>query len=92
MFHFSNKYLYYSDINILIFSDGSKSVKGDHSGSIQERLEKSSIYYDLVDKEGQPSLEYEELRRRIRNNIQEMWWVWTYYSFIDREILEDDTI
>lgn len=58
----------------IIVGDGANAIKGDHLGSILERLEKSSNYYDLVDNQGQPSLNYEELRRRIRNNIQEMWY------------------
>lgn len=55
-------------------------MQGDHLGSIQDRLEKASAYYDLAEqpdrpKHGVPSLEYEELRRRVRNDIQEMWCV-----------------
>lgn len=49
-------------------------------GSVQERADRASIYYDLLDqhvgsKHNVPSLEYEELRRRIRNNVQEMWYI-----------------
>ncbi|XP_032682705.1 alpha-(1,6)-fucosyltransferase isoform X2 [Odontomachus brunneus] len=54
-------------------------MQGDHLGSIQDRLEKASAYYDLAEqvdrpKHGVPSLEYEELQRRVRNDIQEMWY------------------
>lgn len=60
----------------IIFRERSKSVQGDHLGSIQDRIEKVPVYYDLMDqqdklKHGAPA-EYEELRRRIRNDIQEM--------------------
>lgn len=48
-------------------------MKGDHLGSILDQLEKASIYPDPVEGHGKPSFEYEELKRRIRNNIQEMW-------------------
>lgn len=63
----------------IILGDGSKPVQGDHLGSIQEKLDKASLYYDLLDrqddsKHGVPSAEYEDLRRRVRNNIQEMWY------------------
>lgn len=62
----------------IISRERSKSIQGDHLGSIQEKLEKVSIYEDLLNhqdnvKHGIPSSEYEELRRRIRNNVQEMW-------------------
>lgn len=62
------------------YRDGSKHMQGDHLGTLQDRLEKASIYYDLFEngrqksvKNGEPTLEYEELRRRIGNGIQEMW-------------------
>ncbi|KAG7199674.1 hypothetical protein KM043_014264 [Ampulex compressa] len=63
----------------IILGEGSKSIQGDHLGSMQEKLEKASLYYDLLDhqdesKQGIPSKEYEELRRRVRNNVQEMWY------------------
>ncbi|KAF7407738.1 hypothetical protein HZH66_002275 [Vespula vulgaris] len=63
----------------IILRDGAKSIQGDHLGSAQERADRASIYYDLLDqhvrsKHNIPSLEYEELRRRIRNNVQEMWY------------------
>lgn len=53
-------------------------MQGDHLGSIQDRLEKASAYYDLAEQPDRPrhgvsSLEYEELRRQLRNDIQEMW-------------------
>ncbi|XP_015587832.1 alpha-(1,6)-fucosyltransferase isoform X2 [Cephus cinctus] len=46
---------------------------------LQEKYKKNPAYYDLLDhqdgpKTGVPSLEYEVLRRRIRNNVQEMWY------------------
>jgi len=60
----------------IISREGSKSIQGDHLGS--DKLEKASVYYDLTDhqdgsKHGVPSSEYEELRRRLRNDVQEMW-------------------
>ncbi|XP_046828927.1 alpha-(1,6)-fucosyltransferase [Vespa crabro] len=62
----------------IILRDGVKSIQGDHLGSVQERADRASIYYDLLDQhvgsKHIPSLEYEELRRRIRNNVQEMWY------------------
>lgn len=62
-----------------ILGEGSKSIQGDHLGSVQDKLEKASIYYDLMDhqdgsKHGVPSSIYEELRRRLRNDVQEMWY------------------
>jgi len=62
----------------IISREGSKSIQGDHLGSVQDKLEKASVYYDLTDhqdrsKLGVPSSEYEELRRRLRNDVQEMW-------------------
>ncbi|XP_066584476.1 alpha-(1,6)-fucosyltransferase isoform X2 [Prorops nasuta] len=63
----------------IILGEGTKSLQGDHLESIQENLEKASNYFDLIDQQnnvkyGVPSSEYEELRRRIRNNVQEMWY------------------
>lgn len=63
----------------IILGEGVKSIRGDHLGSIQERFERASLYYDLLNhqddsKHDVPSLEYEDLRRRIRNDIQEMWY------------------
>ncbi|XP_017767403.1 PREDICTED: alpha-(1,6)-fucosyltransferase [Eufriesea mexicana] len=63
----------------IVLGERSKSIQGDHLGSIHEKLEKVSMYDDLLDhqdniKHGVPTLEYEELRRRIRNNIQETWY------------------
>lgn len=55
-------------------------MPGDHLGTLQERLDKASLFYDLFEngnqksvKNGEPSLEYEQLRRRIRDGVQEMW-------------------
>lgn len=54
-------------------------MQGDHLGTIQDRLERASVYdINLLDdqdgsKRGVPSLEHEELRRQLRNNVQEMW-------------------
>ncbi|XP_032682699.1 alpha-(1,6)-fucosyltransferase isoform X1 [Odontomachus brunneus] len=66
-------------LKTFILGEGSKAMQGDHLGSIQDRLEKASAYYDLAEqvdrpKHGVPSLEYEELQRRVRNDIQEMWY------------------
>lgn len=63
----------------IILRDGTKSLQGDHLGSAQERADRASIYYDLLDqhvgsKNNIPSSEYEELRRKIRNDVQEMWY------------------
>ncbi|XP_012276842.1 alpha-(1,6)-fucosyltransferase [Orussus abietinus] len=63
----------------VILGEGSKPIQGDHLGSLHEKIEKASIYYDLLDrpdgsKHDAPSLQYEELRRRVQNNIQEMWY------------------
>ncbi|KAI4495709.1 hypothetical protein M0802_008332 [Mischocyttarus mexicanus] len=63
----------------IILRDGTKSLRGDHLGSAQERADRASIYYDLLDqhvgsKNNIPSLEYEELRRKIRNDVQETWY------------------
>ncbi|KAK2580528.1 hypothetical protein KPH14_006259 [Odynerus spinipes] len=61
----------------IILRDGAKGIQGDHLGSLQDRADKGSIYYDFLDqgsKHNIPSLEYEELRRRVRNNVQEMWY------------------
>lgn len=53
-------------------------ISREGSKTMQDRLEKASAYYDLAEqpdrpKHGVPSSEYEELRRRLRNDIQEMW-------------------
>lgn len=66
------------------FREASKGQQGDHLGSAQE---KAALYYDLLDKhaggkQGPPSAEYEELRRRIANNVQEMWWALRKLLFI----------
>lgn len=58
----------------IIMGDEVKSIKGDHLGLILDQLEKASIYPDPVGVHGKPSFEYEELKRRVRNNIQEMWY------------------
>ncbi|XP_046749418.1 alpha-(1,6)-fucosyltransferase isoform X1 [Diprion similis] len=66
----------------IILGESSKHMQGDHLGMLQERLDKASIYYDLFEnngrqklpKNGEPSLEYEQLRRRIRDGVQEMWY------------------
>lgn len=43
--------------------------------SIQDKLQSASLYLEQNDyqRPGVPSLEYEQVRRRIRNNIQELW-------------------
>jgi len=54
-------------------------MQGDHLGVIQDKLERASVYdINLLDdqdesKHGIPSSEHEELRRRLRNDVQEMW-------------------
>lgn len=53
-------------------------MQGNHLGSIQDGLDKVSVDYDVVDQQDKlkhdlPLLEYEESRRRLRNDIQEMW-------------------
>lgn len=62
----------------IISREALRSVEGNNLGAIQNKLEKASVYYDLIDHQdgsnhGVPSLEYEELRRRLRNDIQETW-------------------
>ncbi|XP_012256247.2 alpha-(1,6)-fucosyltransferase [Athalia rosae] len=79
----------------IILGEGSNHVQGDHLGTLQERLEKASIYYDIFDnngrqkssRNGEPSLEYEELRRRIRDGVQEMW----YYVNSELKLLKKNT-
>jgi len=68
---------HYVQANI-ISREGSKSTQSDHLGSIHDKFEKASVYYDQIDhqdglRNNVPSLEYEELRRRLKNDIQEMW-------------------
>lgn len=53
-------------------------MQGDHLDSIQDKIGKASAYYDMIEHQdgsqhGIPSLEHEELRRRLRNDIQETW-------------------
>ncbi|EFN69737.1 Alpha-(1,6)-fucosyltransferase [Camponotus floridanus] len=62
-----------------ILGEGPKSIQGDHLGSIQDKVGKVSAYYDLIEHQdgaqhGVPSLEHEELRRRLKNDIQETWY------------------
>ena len=63
----------------LVLGDRSKSIQGDHLGLLQDKFEKVSLYDNLLEhqddfKHGIPLPEYEELRRRIRNNVQETWY------------------
>lgn len=58
----------------IIVGDEAKPIKGDHLGTILDQLEKASVYRDAAEGHGEPSFEHEELRRRVRNNIQEMWY------------------
>lgn len=66
--------------SLLGYRNSPESVQGNHLGTIVEKLRKDSVYYDLFNQEdvangnyNQPSLQYEETRRKIRNNVQEMW-------------------
>ncbi|XP_031786080.1 alpha-(1,6)-fucosyltransferase isoform X2 [Nasonia vitripennis] len=65
----------------IIVGNSPESIPGNHLGKIVEKIRKESVYYDLFNREevingnyNQPSLQYEETRRKIRNDVQEMWY------------------
>ena len=55
-------------------------MQDNQLGSVTDKNPKDSVYYDfnwqhdfLKSNFNEPSLQYEEIRRRIRNDVQEMW-------------------
>ncbi|XP_063978838.1 alpha-(1,6)-fucosyltransferase [Diachasmimorpha longicaudata] len=53
----------------LLLSDNSRAARGDHLVAIRDKLDIQRI----AEVSG-PSFEYEEVRRKIKNNIQEFWY------------------
>ena len=56
-------------------------LKENYLGNVTDKNPKGSVYYDfnwqhqfLKSNFSEPSLQYEEIRRRIRNDVQEMWY------------------